>query len=114
MAIFSKSLTKTDIEKRLSFPTKCLRSLPCFGRGHAVDFHVMDECGQVWTFRCTIRKKNNPKPVISKDWSKFVSSKDLAVGDKITFSKLENKVGCAFYKIEVKKPVKLFGVNVGY
>lgn len=79
-----------------------------------MDFHVMDECGQVWTFRCTIRKKNHPKPVISKDWSKFVSSKHLDVGDKITFSKLENKVSCAFYKIEVKKPVKLFGVNVGY
>lgn len=118
MAIFSKLLTKTDIGTRLSVPTKSLKSLPCFGRGHAIDFHVQDaQSGEVWNFRCVIRKKSHPKPALCKNWRKFVSSKRLSVGDKIIFSTLaedQASTGGAQYKIEVKRQTKIFGVSLGY
>ncbi|KAJ9171256.1 hypothetical protein P3X46_014646 [Hevea brasiliensis] len=114
MAIFSKSLTKTDITKKLSFPTKSLKYLPCFGIGHALDLHVRDESGHVWTFRCIIRKKNHPKPVLTKGWRKFASSKHLDAGDKIIFYEQEDEATGAKYKIEVKKSIKLFGAILGY
>ncbi|KAG6749382.1 hypothetical protein POTOM_046427 [Populus tomentosa] len=116
MAIFSKLLTKTDIGTRLSVPTKSLESLPCFGRGHAIDFHVQDaQSGEVWNFRCVIRKKSHPKPALCKNWRKFVSSKRLSVGDKIIFSTLaedQARTGGAQYKIEVKRQTKIFGVSL--
>ncbi|KAL9337310.1 hypothetical protein Peur_069079 [Populus x canadensis] len=83
MARFSKALRKTDIKKRLSVPTGFLSSLPSFNAGgHAVDFQAVDGSGRVWAFRCSIRKKGHPKPVISKGWLAFVHSKSLKVDDR--------------------------------
>ncbi|KAJ6294879.1 hypothetical protein OIU76_022876 [Salix suchowensis] len=57
MASFSKMITRTDTEKRLSVPIKFLESLPPFHGGHAVDFRARDENAEVWTFQCSTRKK---------------------------------------------------------
>ncbi|KAF9671118.1 hypothetical protein SADUNF_Sadunf12G0014300 [Salix dunnii] len=89
LAEFSKLLTNTDIQKRLSLPTKFFKSLPSFNGGHAVSFQAMDESGFVWTFKCSTRKKGHPKPVLSKGWLAFVRNKKLQVGDTIKFSILD-------------------------
>ncbi|KAG5229550.1 AP2/ERF and B3 domain-containing protein [Salix suchowensis] len=81
----SKVLRKTDIKKRYSVPTGFLSPLPPFNGGHAVDFQAVDGSGRVWPFRCSVRKKGHPKPVISKGWRAFVHSKSLKVGDKVQF-----------------------------
>ncbi|GLT25308.1 hypothetical protein SLA2020_004470 [Shorea laevis] len=43
MAIFAKCLSKTDVRKRLSVPSKSLKYFPLSGEHRAVDFKVKDE-----------------------------------------------------------------------
>ena len=110
-------LRKTDIGKRFSVPIGFLSSLPSFNGGdHAVDFQAVDGSGRVWPFRCSIRKKGHPKPVISKGWLAFVVSKSLKVGDKVHFSKKKNEAGAKrhAYEIRAEKEIKIFGVVFGY
>ncbi|KAK6254124.1 hypothetical protein QUC31_015844 [Theobroma cacao] len=108
--IFSKILTKTDVEKRLSIPTKHLKSFPCFQGGHAVNFRAIDESGKVWPLQCSIRKGKYLKPVVFRGWVEFVRSNKLEVSDKIKFY---GEPG-GEYMIKVKKPVKVFGAIIGY
>ncbi|KAJ6969706.1 hypothetical protein NC653_034292 [Populus alba x Populus x berolinensis] len=117
MARFSKVLRKTDIKKRLSVPTGFLSSLPSFnGGGLSVDFQAVDGSDRVWTFRCSIRKKGHPKPVISKGWLAFADNKNLRGGDKVQFSREKNEAGAKrhAYEIRAEKEIKIFGVVFGY
>ncbi|GLT86310.1 hypothetical protein SLE2022_044550 [Rubroshorea leprosula] len=114
--IFSKSLTKTDVQKRLSVPMASLASLPDFEEGHTVGLRVRDaRKSKLWKFKCSIRKKKHPKPVFCSEWLEYVRFNDLQVGDGIEFYKeMEEATGVNYYKIEVKKAVKIFGVIFGY
>ena len=117
MARFSKVLRKTDIKKRLSVPIGFLSSLPSFNAGgHAVDFQAVDGSGRVRVFRCSIRKKGHPKPVISKGWLAFVASKSLKTGDKVQFLKEKNEAGAKTHAYEIRagKEIKIFGAVLGY
>ena len=106
MAEFSKLLTKTDIHKRLSLPTKFFKSLPSLEGVHAVSFEAMDEGGSVWTFQCYSREEGHPKPVLSKGWLEFVRNKKLKVGDTIKFSVLDQIA-------LLEKEVKIYGAISG-
>ncbi|GLT86312.1 hypothetical protein SLE2022_044570 [Rubroshorea leprosula] len=115
--VFSKSLTKTDVKNRLAVPMRSLSSLPDFKEGHTVDLRVRDASGQgkVWKFKCSVRKKNHPKPVFCSGWLDFVRFKDLQIGDQIKFYKdMDDAPGANSYKIKVKKAVRIFGVVFGY
>ncbi|KAJ6294877.1 hypothetical protein OIU76_022874 [Salix suchowensis] len=111
----SKVLRETDVKKRYSVPTGFLSSLPSFNGGHAVDFQAVDGSGRVWPFRCSVRKKGHPKPVISRGWRAFVDSKGLKVGDKVRFYK-KNEAGANnhAYEVRAEKEIKIFGVVLGY
>ncbi|KAJ6294880.1 hypothetical protein OIU76_022877 [Salix suchowensis] len=118
MASFSKMITKTDTEKRLSVPIKFLESLPPFHGGHAVDFQAKDEKAEVWTFQCSTRKKGRyKKPVLSKGWRAFASRKKLKVGDRIEFYRARNQTtdeSPPFYGVRVEREIKLLGSRIGY
>ncbi|KAJ6760299.1 hypothetical protein OIU79_025202 [Salix purpurea] len=117
MASFSKMITKTDTEKRLSFPIKFLESLPPSHGGHAVDFQAKDENAEVWTFRCSTRKKGRyNKPVLSKGWRAFASRKKLKVGDRIEFYEARNQTTdeSPCYGVRVEREIKLLGSRIGY
>jgi hypothetical protein len=114
MTTFSKILRKTDTSKTLSVPRKYLESLPSFKGGHAVEFQAIDESGFVWTFKCSIRKKGHPKPVLSKGWRAFVRNKKLKVGDKIKLSLNQTAAATPFYRVQAEKEVKIFGAIFGY
>lgn len=114
MKLFSKFLSPTDIQKRLSIPMKSFASFPRFKVGHALDLKVKDETGNQWLFRLSIRKKHYLKPVFSKGWCKFVQSKNLKVGDKVKLYKEEDEASGAQFKIKAKKTVRIFGVVFGY
>lgn len=113
MAIMSKRLTKTDIEKRMTIQSKWLKSFPALsGNEHMVDFEVRDECGHVWKFRIYTRKRNNKyrKPVLTKGWREFVCSKELRVDDKVAFYMEKQQAdGRVDYRVTVQKAVKVFG-----
>jgi hypothetical protein len=116
MAEFSKLLTKMDIHKRLSLPTKFFKPLPSLKGSHVRDFPAIDESGFGWTFQCSTRKKGHPKPVLSKGWLAFVRHKELKAGDRVKFFKEKDQSGTAtpFYRIEAEKEIKIFGVVFGY
>ncbi|KAJ6359376.1 hypothetical protein OIU76_000998 [Salix suchowensis] len=114
MVEFSKLLTSTDIQKRLSLSTKLFKSLPSFNGSHVQYLQAMDESGFVWNFKCSTRKKGHPKPVLSKGWLAFVRNKKLKVGDKIKFSVLDPTAAVPFCRVRAEKEVKIFRSIFGY
>ncbi|XVF68215.1 hypothetical protein PTKIN_Ptkin10aG0187000 [Pterospermum kingtungense] len=111
MAIVLKNLKKTDIEKRMTLPSKSLDYFPPLRGKHMVDFPVVDETGHVWNFRIYTRKPNKKylKPVITKGWREFVCSKGLRVGDRVAFYVEKQQAGGVKYRVKAEKPVKIFG-----
>ncbi|XVF00599.1 hypothetical protein REPUB_Repub04eG0014500 [Reevesia pubescens] len=108
--IVLKNLKKTDIEKRLTIPSKSLKCFPPLSGKHMVDFHVKDESGRVWKFQIYTRKKNKYlKPVLTKGWREFVCNKALSVGDRVEFYMEKEQAGSAKYSVKIEKAVKVFG-----
>ncbi|XP_031268078.1 uncharacterized protein LOC116126532 [Pistacia vera] len=117
MKIFSKKLTKTDVENRLCIKSKSLDFFPAFEGGqHAQVLSVEDEEGKEWRFRLIIRRGRYRKPVLSAaDWLRFIKSKQLEIGFKVQLFKEEDEAsGEVKYKIKLKKPVLLFNKLLGY
>ncbi|TYI98449.1 hypothetical protein E1A91_D01G215200v1 [Gossypium mustelinum] len=111
--IVSKRLRKTDIQKRMTIPSKSLNCFPALsGNEHMVDFDVRDECGHVWKFRIYTRKSKNKyrKPVLTKGWREFVCRKELSIDDKVAFYMDKKQAdGSVEYRVAVQKAVKVFG-----
>ncbi|EOX97111.1 Uncharacterized protein TCM_006212 [Theobroma cacao] len=100
--MFSKSLTDTDINKRLAIPAKILPSLPDFNGSHAVTIHLMYGT-KTWPIICSIRKTGYKKPVFSGGWRNFVIFNDFHVGEVLTMYKVQDEEGSFHYKVEVEK-----------
>jgi len=94
--LFSKTLTSSDITRRLAWPTEHVDALiEGVGRpainlnampGHNVQFQLSDENGQSWALRCFTRQTGPYlKPVISAGWVELVRAKNLRVGDQVFF-----------------------------
>ncbi|GLT85797.1 hypothetical protein SLE2022_039740 [Rubroshorea leprosula] len=105
MKLFSKSLTSTDVRRRLAIPTKIVNSLLPNGGDHAVELHVRQGT-TVWPITCTTRKNGYKKPALSKGWRRFALRNKLKVGDVVTLYKEEDEVGYLDYRIEVKRADK--------
>ena len=109
--LFTKKLSKTDIEYRMAVP---LDSLCCFQipeGEHSKEFGVTDIHGKRWRFRCSSRKTDlHPKPVLSSGWIEFVKTRALREGDEVTFSVMDMK-GAEDLElgIQARKRIKLFG-----
>ncbi|XVF45885.1 hypothetical protein PTKIN_Ptkin02bG0243600 [Pterospermum kingtungense] len=94
--VFSKILTKKDVEKRFSVPSA---KKQCF-----LELKVVDEKGKVWAFSCSIRKKKEyPKPVLSKGWLQFVRCWKLQTDDEVKLHRMQDKAGKGRYVIGVIK-----------
>ncbi|EOX97143.1 Uncharacterized protein TCM_006242 [Theobroma cacao] len=107
MAVLSKVLTKTDVQKRLSVRTVNKKCFLDFGNKHKVEFKVEDKNGDVWPFVCSTRKgQDYPKPVLSKGWLRFVRRWKLAIGDRVVLHEIQGKAGTGLYRIEVIKRAK--------
>ncbi|XP_057990195.1 B3 domain-containing protein Os02g0764100-like [Hevea brasiliensis] len=103
LPIFGKSLTKIDVEKKLSVPTKALTHLPSFGDGHHLYIEAKDDRGFFWSFQCSIRRNGHPKSILSsRTWLPFVRYRNLRVGDTIKLYKEYDQFSGVGYKIEVE------------
>ncbi|KAK0589904.1 hypothetical protein LWI29_019999 [Acer saccharum] len=104
MAIFTKTLSSSDIERRLTIPGDCAVEFPPFHRGQHNEFNVKDdEGGHQWIFRCA-PSATNSGIVINSGWLQFARSKNLEVGDKIHFQKgLDHSTRAHHYRIGVTK-----------
>ncbi|KAF9671132.1 hypothetical protein SADUNF_Sadunf12G0015700 [Salix dunnii] len=115
MENFSKFLSETDVNWRLTLPMKFLKSLPSFNGGHAIEFEARDEMGKAWTFHCSVRRRGHPKPVITRGWMAFINSKKLKMGDRVSFFKYKNRATAeTFYEVRAEKAIKIFGAVIGY
>ncbi|EOX97113.1 Uncharacterized protein TCM_006214 [Theobroma cacao] len=101
--MFSKSLTETDIKKRLAIPAKILPSLPHFNGSHAVTIPLMYGT-RTWPIVCSVRKTGYKKSVFSAGWRNFVICNDFHVGDRLTMYKVKDEAGSFHYRVEVEKP----------
>ncbi|KAG4160412.1 hypothetical protein ERO13_D02G236400v2 [Gossypium hirsutum] len=114
-AIVSKQLKTTDIEKRLTIPSKSLKYFPPLDGNHVVQFKARDESGHHWKFQIYTRKgKRYLKPVLTKGWREFVCTKELTIGDKVEFYMEEKEQGEAMYSVRVFRAVRIFGRIVAY
>ncbi|KAK0590031.1 hypothetical protein LWI29_031817 [Acer saccharum] len=104
MAIFTKTLSSSDIEWRLKIPGDCAAEFPPFHRDQHIEFNVKDESGHQWTFRCARQSAPNSGIVIISGWHEFVAKrKNLEVGDTIHFQKELDHSTRAHYRIRVTK-----------
>jgi hypothetical protein len=109
--LFTKKLSKTDIEYRMAVPMKSLYAFRIPKGEHSKDFGVTDIHGKRWRFRCCTRKTDPyPKPVLSAGWIEFAKTRSLKVGDEVTFSVVGMK-GAEDLElgIQARKKIKLFG-----
>uniref|UniRef100_A0A2K1ZFX4 TF-B3 domain-containing protein n=1 Tax=Populus trichocarpa TaxID=3694 RepID=A0A2K1ZFX4_POPTR len=67
--LFSKSLSRTDIEVRLSAPTRCLRFFPELEGKSAIESQAIDALGKQWSFKLSVGRGGiHHKPVITGQW----------------------------------------------
>ncbi|KMT11762.1 hypothetical protein BVRB_5g104660 [Beta vulgaris subsp. vulgaris] len=91
METFKKKLTATDVEYKMSWPTKYLIHLEknqlinLNNPPHKVEFEVVDQADHSWTFLCTSRADGYKKPAISGQWLQFVKFYNLQVDDNVVF-----------------------------
>ncbi|XWS54860.1 hypothetical protein CRYUN_Cryun10bG0125800 [Craigia yunnanensis] len=114
MELFSKLLTQTDIERRLSVPNQVLHLFPILDGDHRyADLQVKDNSGGLWTFRCIWRDGIYAKPVFSKGWLEFVYAKSLKIYDKVVLYKEKDVEAAVPYRIEVtRKIMRLMGQDI--
>ncbi|OMP01593.1 hypothetical protein COLO4_11751 [Corchorus olitorius] len=105
MSIFTKVLTETDVNRKLSFPENFAQALQAFkAKGcQAEVLLVKDDAGTLWRFVCAFRSGVSSKPVIISGWIQFVQIKGLQEGDTIYFYREDDVISGAHYKIEVRR-----------
>ncbi|KAJ0007965.1 hypothetical protein Pint_29325 [Pistacia integerrima] len=94
--VLEKKLTRTDINSKLSVPTRCLNHFPVFGQGRRAARLIVKDLGQThieryWSLRLAVRRRGYAKPVIGGEWRKFVDRKGLKPGDVVLFFEKENE-----------------------
>ncbi|XP_034924380.1 uncharacterized protein [Populus alba] len=103
--VISKSLSRTDIEERLSVPASCLRFFPMPEGVREIEFQAIDTLGKLWNFKLSCRAGGHPKPVITGQWLSFVKDKGVKVGDNVTISHQNNGTNEGQYSISVSRKV---------
>ncbi|KAK3183090.1 hypothetical protein Dsin_030376 [Dipteronia sinensis] len=78
--LFSKLITKTDVEKKLIVPTQAMKHFSIPEGKEFADFLVKGLKGEIWNFRLTI----HPMPALTDGWLEFVRAKDLVPNDVVT------------------------------
>ena len=64
-----ESLSRTDIEVRLSAPTRCLRFFPELEGKSAIESQAIDALGKQWSFKLSVGRGGiHHKPVITGQW----------------------------------------------
>ncbi|GMJ03639.1 hypothetical protein HRI_004033100 [Hibiscus trionum] len=116
--MFSKLLTRTDIDKRLAIPARIMPSLPGFDGSHAVRIRLLYGT-RMWPFVCTVRRKGYyKKPVFSgRLWRDFVIRNNLDVGHRITVYKVvDEDNSSSHYRVELEKTAgwRAYGSGTGH
>ncbi|KAJ6427717.1 hypothetical protein OIU84_023171 [Salix udensis] len=103
--LMEKILSRTDIERRLAFPTSSRRAFSMPEGETAVYFEATDTIEKRWNFRLSRRS------VITGDWLQFVREKGLKVGDKMFMWREEAATGVR-YTVRAERKIFRVWVNV--
>ncbi|GMI83628.1 hypothetical protein HRI_002032100 [Hibiscus trionum] len=113
--MFSKTLTKTDVSVRLSFPAEALNHFK-FPRGRdKVEFSVTDGMGNSWEFGLSKRNEarhSHPKPVLSSGWRAYVQAKGLKMDDRVILYRIMGRLVSKERKAQAQRKVRLFGKEI--
>ncbi|XVE93255.1 hypothetical protein REPUB_Repub01dG0174700 [Reevesia pubescens] len=116
MEVFSKNLTKTDVDVRLSFPMNVVNDFEFPEGKDTVEFDVIDGTEKSWKFALSKRNKArhpHPKPVLSSGWRAYVQAKGLKENDRVILYAQKDKDTKTRFKIQAQRkapePFKLFG-----
>ncbi|KAJ7002091.1 AP2/ERF and B3 domain-containing protein [Populus alba x Populus x berolinensis] len=108
--LFKKTLSKTDVDYRMTIPMDSLPAFQIPEGEHQKEVAAVDIDGHRWSFRCCTRKKDpHPKPVLSSGWIKFVKNRGLKEGDEVIFSVPHIDGAEGLFGIEARKKIKVFG-----
>ncbi|KDP42409.1 hypothetical protein JCGZ_00206 [Jatropha curcas] len=118
LKFFSKTLTKIDIERKLSVLLSSTGQLP-FEEGQMMTLTVYDDSGCRWIFPCSIEEDGGSGRFLTLGWLEFVNKKNLRVGDKLIIHEEfmnNNSKGQAnprtWNRIYVQRKIRLFGVDI--
>lgn len=103
--IFSKSLSRNDLENRLSIPASCLHFFRVPEGSNQIEFQAIDTLGKPWSFKLSLRSGGYPKPVITGEWLSFVREKGVKVGDTVTIFQQNNGTNEGQYSISVSRRI---------
>ena len=120
--VFSKTLSKTDVDVRLSFPMKVLKDFKFPEGKDKLEFEVTDHStGKSWIFGLSRRnsaRHPHPKPVLSSGWLAFVHAKGLKRNDRVILFIEKDKANKTRFKIRAQRKTppsfKLFGEEIKY
>ncbi|XVE93288.1 hypothetical protein REPUB_Repub01dG0177900 [Reevesia pubescens] len=121
MTMFSKLLTKTDVEKSLLIPTSSFDVFLPFEQGRFFYINVIDKTGKRWSFPCFIQIQqtdhqagNIESSVVSVGWFEYLCGKDVRVGDMVYLHQkcMDDDSTVTQLKIEVKRKIRLMGQDI--
>ncbi|KAJ6704547.1 hypothetical protein OIU85_030368 [Salix viminalis] len=111
--LFTKKLSKTDIDYRMSVPMKSFDAFRIRKGEHFKEIGVTDIHGERKKFRCSTRRTDHyPKPVLSSGWTAFAKERDLRKGDEVTIFVMDDVINGAEdleFQIEARRKMELFG-----
>ncbi|GLT42725.1 hypothetical protein SLA2020_167110 [Shorea laevis] len=112
--LFSKPLSQTDIEVRLSVPMESLDAFEVPEGEFKVNFEAIDIKEKPWNFRLTKRQKDvHPKPVLSAGWLAYVQEKRLQKNDKLLLRVEGKETKKRRFRIHaLRKAFRLFGEDI--
>ncbi|XVF01170.1 hypothetical protein REPUB_Repub04eG0065300 [Reevesia pubescens] len=108
--VFSKNLTKTDVDVRLSFPMDVLNDFEFPEGKDKVEFEVIDSTQKSWKFGLSKRNKarhRHPKPVLSSGWRSYVKAKGLKMNDRVILYAEKVKVTKTRFKIKAQRKARV-------
>ena len=103
----NKKLTTTDIESRLSYPSRNLWPFQMVQGENPISLAARDPTRRVWEFKLCTRKHGYLKPVIRGDWLKYVRENGLTVGDSIILTMVADAENGVSYNIRVEPNLEL-------
>ncbi|KAK9015702.1 hypothetical protein V6N11_006796 [Hibiscus sabdariffa] len=109
-------LTQSEVEQQvLLLPFVALSAYFVFEKGQFFVMDVKDSLGKDWTFFGTFHANEDLGNYVMIRLSQFPVEKGLKPNDEVSIMELPRQDGegpCRKFKIEIKRQIRLFGVDI--
>ncbi|KAE8660586.1 hypothetical protein F3Y22_tig00116951pilonHSYRG00454 [Hibiscus syriacus] len=115
-ARFARRLTQMEMNRHIIlFPFVAVAAYFNFEEGQLFPVDVIDSLGKKWAFLGTSHADEQFGNYVSFSWSQFSIEKGLKVNDEVVIIEMpqgDDEQPHSMFKIEIKRQIKLFGVNI--